>query len=288
MNKISFFLIVLASLQFGPVQDSYTQDWQWAVSCGKGFGDEYGTVTADKDGNVYLLATFGGTGIFGNDTIKSIWGGGDNLPVAFCKLSPSGDFQWVKTVKAQPSSGSGVLLFNATNIHLNGVYLYGGYNGDVYFDSVHFVSQNSQILIGKYDQNGNIIWLKELGSDKSDDAIVGCVDNQGNLYFAGGVVDTALFDDIVVPPGIYIAKYSSSGHCIWARTLGDFSLGLNGLSVSGNNLILECVGLGQWILSPFAVIQSLLSIMRTLCLQPLTHRVIADGQKRMEIHGFQT
>ena len=239
MKKSIIFITILLAI-FGGYKYSYSQSWQWAVSCGKGPLDEFGTVTSDKSGNIYLLGHFGGTGIFGSDTLISIWNGGDNLPVAICKLGQTGEFQWIKTIKSQPfSTSADVTLYNATNSNLDGVYSFGEVKGDTYFDTVHFVSQNNQIFIGKYNNNGTISWLKELNGNGNEDVVRGCVDDQGNLYFVGGVTDTAHFDDIIVPPGIFIAKCSASGHCIWVKSIENFSPALQGLAVKGNNLILE-------------------------------------------------
>jgi Secretion system C-terminal sorting domain len=235
MNKISFFLIVLASLQLGPVQYSYTQEWQWAVSCGKSSGDDYGTIASDNIGNTYLTGYYNGIGIFGNDTLIPTTFGGTNVPVMFCKIDPTGNFQWVKSIMgADPSFAKGMVAINKA---VNYIYFYGGYNGDINIGGNYFQSNTEQIFISKFDPAGNCIWAKHAGGTLGNWVDNASVDNSGNIFIAGGVYDTATFGSITIVPGNYLAKYDADGNCQWARNICS-SLNIDGITTNGTQIIL--------------------------------------------------
>ena len=212
------------------------QTWQWATSCGMGIHDDYATIASDKSGNIYMTGKYTGRGIFGNDTLIPASMGGPNLPVMFCKMNPSGTFQWVKSITGPEYSAASAEV--AMNKKIDNVYFYGQYIYNVHIGGFYFQSNTSQIFLARYDPDGNCIWATHTSGNGHNYAEEACVDNNGNIFIAGMVYDTALFDSIKIGPGNYIAKYNAQGKCKWAKRIGNGYFHTHGITTNGSHIIL--------------------------------------------------
>lgn len=237
MNAFSMKKFLIAILLIVPVMMLNAQTWQWAISCGKSFGEDYGTIAADKSGNVYLAGSFQGIGIFGNDTLVSTGWGGLFLPVMFGKIDPSGSFQWVKGITGTGQS----VAYTHVSVNQNSdiIYLYGGFNGDVNIGGYSFHSTNAHMFLSAYNSTGNCLWVKKAGGTKGATGVsAACTDPGGNFYITGITSDSAYFDSIMVHRGNYLAKYNSDGKCLWARNIcSDFYV--DGIASNGPRVILN-------------------------------------------------
>ncbi|RUT73140.1 two-component regulator propeller domain-containing protein [Ancylomarina longa] len=87
----------------------------------------------------------------------------------------------------------------------------------------------SKIWLGKYDENGNLLWEKELKDNNKNFGFDIAEDADGNLNIAG-VVYT---NDANETP--YLAKFDAAGNLIWERYFGSDTGGyLNRLLLQGN------------------------------------------------------
>jgi hypothetical protein len=85
----------------------------------------------------------------------------------------------------------------------------------------------ADIFIIKLDKNGKAIWAVSAG-EKGDDHATSCVtDKEGNIYVVGWFESKILkFGNITLTnktekgSDMYVAKFSSSGKCIWANNAG--------------------------------------------------------------------
>ena len=248
MKNFYYILNIIALFLIGQVQKSYSQDWQWAISCGKGTYDDYGTIAIDAENNIYLTGNFGGNwGIFGQDTLLSVGYGGNYLMTMFCKMNTAGLFQWTKGITSSGYPCNENLRPKVvTNSHFTGAWFYGRICGIVNFESFHFEEMNKQVFIAKYDENGNCQWAKEAGGQGDDYSWEACVDDHGNIYLSGIVFDSAQFDSFRIGPGIFLAKYDISGNCIWVNKIADHFFYVAGMAVNENQIILvsESIGIG--------------------------------------------
>lgn len=75
-------------------------------------------------------------------------------------------------------------------------------------------------VVGKYDQDGNLMWAHQYGIDTCESGSGIAADNCGNAYVAGGLSETLTGDPI--EPGMYgyVAKFSSAGDVLWESRLG--------------------------------------------------------------------
>lgn len=240
MKKSIFIFLILVSLQLGNFQPLYSQNWQWAISCAKGEDNDYGTISTDASSNIYLTGVFSGpAGIFGNDSLIPVGWLGSKLPIMFCGLDSSGNFQWVKgiTVQGNPCN-TAISSKVATNKNYNGTWFYGHVCGNLFFDSVHLESMTSQVFLARYDVNGNCIWARESGGQGDVYSHQACVDNFGNIYLSGIAIDSVQFDSFTVGPGNFLVKYDANGNCIWVKNICDGSIFTYGIAVTINQIIL--------------------------------------------------
>ncbi|MCX6307082.1 MAG: T9SS type A sorting domain-containing protein [Bacteroidetes bacterium] len=237
MNNLkSFPVFGFLLMLFAVSLNCHAQSWQWATSCGKGMYDDYATIASDKAGNTYMTGKYSGMGVFGHDTLVSGALGGPYLPVMFCKIDPSGTFQWVKGITGPEYSGAFASV--AMNKNIDNIYFYGQYIYNVSIGGNYFQSNTVNIFLARYDPDGNCIWATQAGGSGHDYAEKACVDNDGNIFIAGSAYGTAAFDSITIGPGNYIAKYNAQGKCQWARSIGDESFYTCGMATNGSQVIL--------------------------------------------------
>jgi len=91
---------------------------------------------------------------------------------------------------------------------------------------------------GKADEAGNIVWLKQGGtqSPASDIANSIAVDKNGNVYVCGAIAgfQIANFNGVPLPSTFngFVVKYSNDGNFVWATGLG---LNVNSIAVDNTN-----------------------------------------------------
>lgn len=105
-------------------------------------------------------------------------------------------------------------------------------------------SGNTDIFVGKVDEDGEWIWAQKAGGGGSDRGLSVAIDDSSNVIITGYFNGTATFGSTSITAtgqqDIFIAKYNSSGSLQWVRRAGgsDSDIG-NGVSVdnSGNIVI---------------------------------------------------
>ena len=101
------------------------------------------------------------------------------------------------------------------------------------------------ILIATFNANAqNWQWIKHIKGNSSEDVTSICTDFNGNVYIIGeysflymtAPAASISFDSITLPPNgdnqLFVAKYSSAGNILWAKSIG-------GNNVIGNSDIYE-------------------------------------------------
>ncbi len=86
-------------------------------------------------------------------------------------------------------------------------------------------SYDREIFVAKYDPDGNVVWVKQAGGERQNEARKIKVDNDSNIYLTGQFSGTASFDSIslTVSSGdsydreIFVAKYDPDGDIEWAK-----------------------------------------------------------------------
>ncbi len=229
---ITFDTITLTNVTFG--QSSFfiakydpTGHVVWARSAGGSFAG--GNVVVDVNGNSYVTGSFYSDSlIFGNDTLLNA--GAGHPDIFLVKYSSVGNPIWAKrfggSLWSNYDVGRNISIDGAGNLYLSG-----------YFDSPSIIfgsitlnnpspSYNYAMFLAKFDPNGNCIWANRAGGQESGSGLIylsnAVSDLAGNIVVIGNFQDTVYFDttSLTTPSNshaIFIAKYDSSGHNLWAR-----------------------------------------------------------------------
>ena len=130
------------------------------------------------------------------------------------------------------------------------VYVTGWFQGKAFFGegtkTISLISSGeSDIFTAKYDNSGNLLWVKQMRGDLNDGGYAIALDKSNNVYTAGffkGTVDfnpdSGIYE--LTSSGdfdIFITKLDSSGNFIWVKSFGgSYSDGGNSITVdaSGN------------------------------------------------------
>ncbi|MFN8116599.1 MAG: T9SS type A sorting domain-containing protein [Bacteroidia bacterium] len=149
------------------------------------------------------------------------------------------NFVWARSFG---SAGTGIFSqsYDAANeiaTDPSGNIIVAGYfNGTVDFDPSIFVSSltsagNDDVFIAKYNSNGNLQWVKQLGNTNQDNVTDLKCDAAGNIYFTGNFSGTVDFNPsasvlnltAVGGSDIYAVKYDNNGNLVYAKSMGGTS-----------------------------------------------------------------
>jgi uncharacterized repeat protein (TIGR01451 family) len=211
----------------GRYSDKARQDqWEWVRSANDA-GTVFVTDTdTDANGNVYATGSFSSTVNFGGITLTPGDGSTGSADIFLAKYDPDGNVVWVKQAGGErQNEARKIKVDNDSNI-----YLTGQFSGTASFDSISLTvssgdSYDREIFVAKYDPDGNVVWVKQAGGERQNEARKIKVDNDSNIYLTGQFSGTASFDSIslTVSSGdsydreIFVAKYDPDGDIEWAK-----------------------------------------------------------------------
>jgi len=202
----------------------------WAKSAGGTASEQATSIGVDTSGNAYLEGWFtSDTLVFGSDTLTTTEYGTSILFLA--KYDINGNVVWAKS--AGCVGGSWVSASVAVNASGN-AYVAGIFHSlTIIFGSDTLTNTNTDnstdILLAKYDANGNVLWAKNAKGMGNDYASSVAVDILGNAYVTGyfdsqtltfgpttltNTYYTANYTDL------FIAKYNENGDIMWAKSAG--------------------------------------------------------------------
>ena len=217
----------------------------WSHNIGGLFSDEGFAIEADASGNVYVFWEFNfhvdfdpGAGVF---TLNQ----GTEGKVFLLKLDSQGNFVWAKAIGGPFASG-GVEAGNSLKLDISGnLYINGGFDGTPDFDPgagvVSLTSNGSEdIYVAKYNNNGDLIWVKGFGGAERDEAYFLDIDAAGNVYSTGRFRDVVDFDpgsgtSTLTSTGVYdvfVQKMDTDGNHQWSRSFGRSSSTEEGLGIA--------------------------------------------------------
>ena len=160
---------------------------------------QFANVEFDSEGNIFAAGDLFDNAMFGN-----IQSQGPQWVYDFflTKIDPAGNFLWVREVPNNSGSPTGdARKAKASGLAIdqnNNVYLSGTLRGTVDWGSgiVTSTSGANDVLLLKYDKNGNILHGKRYGGGSNDRCDDVKVDKAGNIIFSGNFASSAVFDTI--------------------------------------------------------------------------------------------
>ncbi|MBC7695329.1 MAG: T9SS type A sorting domain-containing protein [Burkholderiales bacterium] len=218
------YLLILLSLAFNNFK-SQTFGWAkdeglWAYDYGMGIAN-------DNAGNVYVAGKYEMAANFSGTTLPCTGIPDCNHDLFLAKYNSNGSLTWVKTCGGSLGDYAHCLACDGSNF----LYVAGEIEGAgnlISFpaSTVTLIAKgDNDILLAKYDLNGNLLWAKNDGGYYGEKALGVTYDNAGNVYMCGYYKDTCTFGGVTTIYGsgnsdMFIAKYDANGNFQWVSKAG--------------------------------------------------------------------
>ncbi len=190
-------------------------------------------LSLDAVGNIYVAGSFIGSVDFDpGPSTHIITSTLAYYDIFILKLSPKGNFLWVKTVIGQGGDVCrGLALDTTGNIYMTGEFSYTA-DFDPGPDTVTMTSYVGQgtgsyredAFVLKLSPNGAFVWAKQMGGKLKDVGQSVALDDAGNIYTMGSYTEKGDFDpgssefNMTTPTsGVYLSKLTPLGDFIWAK-----------------------------------------------------------------------
>lgn len=245
--KKSFLLVALTALSMSLCAQRSMEWYSYWGSNEAGSQIAPKAIVVDKDGSVYVAATFGGEKVAVESTTLVSASSVDNGDAVVVKMNANKQVQWTyNVVSAGKANVAGIALMSNGNIVVTGVFdnKINGADGDMALNDENMGEAAVYALV--LDPSGKAVasWqIAALG------AVAGAVsvDAQDNVILTGTLDGDATFiaggnaeGDFENASQYYVAKYSKDGTPIWhkfmaeASNVGSFSEVKNAVDAEGN------------------------------------------------------
>ncbi len=194
---------------------------QWAWNFGGIDSDGANCIAATPDGGWVVGGSFSMTGQFGMTTSFKSRGGTDAM---LLKLSAGGELEWAKQFGGAYADSISHLAVDAQgNIVIQGQFKdvadWGGEKLKAGGGS------DNDVVLAKYDLNGDHVWSKRFGNAFNDVAGGVTVDPAGNITMVGSFDKSISFAEGADyqsggESDVFIARFAPTGTFEWARTYG--------------------------------------------------------------------
>ena len=206
----------------------------WAKAIGGSTNDDVTSMVLDSSGNVYITGIFLGTADFDPSTsVENLTSSGFE-DIFFAKYDNNGNYVWAKNVGGSEDDQSYSIALDASS----NIYITGGFNNTADFDPstanayLAAAPGNRDVFFAKYDNNGNYIWAKNVGSSGNDYGASLVLDLLGNIYITGFFMGTVDFDPSTTTNNvtslgvqdIFVAKYTDETMSLNDKNIFPFNL----------------------------------------------------------------
>lgn len=203
-------------------------NYVFAKSIGGTSIDEALSLSLDPSGDIILTGYFNNTVDFDpGPGIQNLTANGSDA--FFSKYSNSGNYIYAKKI-----GGFGSEQSKSLSVDVSGnIYLTGDFDFTCDFDpslGTQTITPvgSKDIFIAKYDNNGNYLFVKGIGSSNTEIVNDITTDGSNNIYIAGSFLGSVDFDPSIATQtltsaggyDIFIAKYDLSGNYIYAKSMG--------------------------------------------------------------------
>ncbi len=194
---------------------------QWTKEFGSIDFDEGTSIAIDTNENIYI------TGYTWGDIVENIYSDTNGSDIFLMKLDSNGNNIWVKQFNSIGTQiGYSVITDNEDNIFLEGI------TESSFENNLHIGF--SDVVLMKFDSNGNNLWTKEFGSNSYDEGKSIIIDNQKNIFIVGNTQGSFNEFENKGKRDIFLTKLDNLGNIIWTKQWGTNNHD-NGNSVTINN-----------------------------------------------------
>lgn len=186
-------------------------NWLWTVQFGTPNGEVANGVAVDAMGNVFV-AGFTDYIMDGRPVPPGFLLNGDFFLV---KFDAKGNRLWTRQRGGNgysDESASRVAVDAAGNVFVAGTMQQ---NFDGYVSA-----GNSDVILVKYDNQGNYLWTRHAGTPGWDDVYGLTTDGAGNVYLAGRTQGSLNGGMLSGPQDYFVMKYDGQGKLLWTRQNG--------------------------------------------------------------------
>ncbi len=220
LNYINFLIGIILSGALYAVDPNF----EWGFSFGGTYFESPRKVAVDHAHNVIITGYYNETVDFDpSEVVENRTSSKDDIFIQ--KLSSNGDLIWVKTIGG---SSFDVGFSHAIDSRGN-IYVTGYFNETVDFDPNSGVSNltagaEQDLFILKLSSDGELIWVKQIGSEGYDSGRSIALDLNENIYVTGHYTGTVDFDPgpdtfFLNNSGIFVLKLDHNGNFIWAKNM---------------------------------------------------------------------
>jgi hypothetical protein len=218
------YLLILLSIAYINLK-SQTFGWAkgeglWAYDYGMG-------IVNDNAGNVYVAGKYEMAANFSGTTLPCNGVPDCNHDLFLAKYTPAGALTWIRTCGGSLGDYAHDLDCDGSNyLYVSGEIEGAGHIISFPGSTVTVTAKgDNDILLAKYDLNGNLLWARTEGGHYSEKSLGVTYDNSGNVYMCGYYKDTCTFGGTTTIYGsgdsdMFIAKYDADGNFQWVRKAG--------------------------------------------------------------------
>ena len=203
-------------------------NWLWVNKMGGSSSDQCKDLDVDDGGNISITGYFDNSAMFGSNSFSSR----GSYDIFVAKLDTNGTWLWA--IQAGGSStdyGYGVALGNDGRVYITGSYYS---SGTVYFGSFTLSTYSyDEAYVAALDTNGVFIWANRMYESNNQRGMGIDVNDNGDIAITGEFSYRINFGPTCgqLNPSyasssyyrIYVAKYTPSGSCVWAKMAGYLS-----------------------------------------------------------------
>jgi hypothetical protein len=238
-------------------------DCLWAFKIGGNGQDFCNVITVTSDNSIIVGGGFTNQVDFDPSANDSLCNTSNPYDLFFLKLTSSGDFQWVRTLKGSSNYFDCIHGIKENSNHQ--LVLTGEFSGTIDFDpglstysmtglgSVFF--QYNDAFVATYSSNGDFVWVNRIGGTSAwDRAFDLDLDGGDNIlvsgYFGSPSMDmdpssdtSILHNTVTNNPysDVFLAKYDVNGNHLWSGSFGgEFYDYGNTVDVAPNGEIVIC------------------------------------------------
>lgn len=217
MRFFIFFLIILYN------NVAFTQTLGWLKVFGGDSFDRGMDICVDKFGDVITTGFTEGVVEFDSGNSSSIITGFGIEDVFTTKHNADGNLLWSGLIGGLYNEfPEGIITDSERNVisvgRFHNVVDFDPGNGQYNITPVDF----NDIYISKLDPNGNLIWVKSIGSNTMESPTSVAVDKDNNIYFSGysnGTLDVNPGEDTnYVTAEFFVVKLTPEGQFVWVKS----------------------------------------------------------------------
>ena len=172
---------------------------------------------------------------FSIDTANILNNGIGSYDFYISRADTNGNVKWIKHFGNGGSDALGSVDVDNSTSEL---YFCGGFQDSIVINGSTLYNSANDILFGKLDANGNIIWTRQCNVTNNSGANNLKIDVDGNFYSVGYFSGTATFGTYTISTSntgdMFLARYSSNGDCLGVRYFGQASGGRVVVDNAGN------------------------------------------------------